>query len=411
LSGLFTDLSAGTYTVIIKVFGINGVCEESVSVTVGAGNAVVTCYLDGDGDGYGAANEPTVEDCVCPTDYFTAAELNGNTSNDCDDGNGAVNPGAAEVCDGLDNDCDGVVPADEIDGDGDGFSPCEGDCDDSDAAVNPGAAEVCNGIDDNCDGTVDEGVGTGLTFNGNVSFGTQADVDAWLGCYSVINGSVTIIGTDITDLGPLGNLTEITGNLIVQTTGVTDLSGLDNLTTIGGSLTIYFNSLLASLDGLDALSSVGSILSIYYNFVLEDCCAIYGLLNSGGVGGTVLIFFNAVGCNSAAEVLAGCTPFTGGNPPSFTVQQEAGCTACPYQGGMSVYPNPVTTELTVEVASAERAGILRITDIMGRTVIQQQLAIDQYRIQLNVSHLNSGVYMVTVQKDGDEMMTKRVVVE
>ncbi|MEO1262772.1 MAG: T9SS type A sorting domain-containing protein, partial [Bacteroidota bacterium] len=73
--------------------------------------------------------------------------------------------------------------------------------------------------------------------------------------------------------------------------------------------------------------------------------------------------------------------------------------------------NPVTTELTVEVASAEKAGTLRITDIMGRTVIQQQLAVDQYRFQLDVSHLSSGVYLVAVQKDGEEIMTKRVVVD
>ncbi len=46
-----------------------------------------------------------------------------------------------------------------VDADGDGFS-AEDDCDDGDAAVNPGVAEVCNGVDDNCDGEVDEGVAT-----------------------------------------------------------------------------------------------------------------------------------------------------------------------------------------------------------------------------------------------------------
>ncbi|MGH9750563.1 MAG: MopE-related protein [Candidatus Polarisedimenticolia bacterium] len=43
------------------------------------------------------------------------------------------------------------------DGDGDGFSICLADCDDSDPAINPGAAEVCNGRDDDCDGSIDEG--------------------------------------------------------------------------------------------------------------------------------------------------------------------------------------------------------------------------------------------------------------
>ena len=74
---------------------------------------------------------------------------------DCDDDDPTVYPGADELCDGLDNDCDDVVPADEIDGDGDGVAGCEGDCDDDDAAAYPGADEVCDGVDNDCDGTID----------------------------------------------------------------------------------------------------------------------------------------------------------------------------------------------------------------------------------------------------------------
>ncbi|MBN2494575.1 MAG: hypothetical protein JXR96_08300 [Deltaproteobacteria bacterium] len=60
-----------------------------------------------------------------------------------------------EICDGIDNDCNGEI--DEVDQDGDGYGLCEGDCDDTDPAVHPGAEEVCNGRDDNCNGFVDEG--------------------------------------------------------------------------------------------------------------------------------------------------------------------------------------------------------------------------------------------------------------
>lgn len=72
---------------------------------------------------------------------------------DCEDGVGAAHPGGTEICDGYDDDCDGTLPPDEVDGDGDGVILCAGDCDDADAQVAPGLPEVCgNGLDDDCQG-------------------------------------------------------------------------------------------------------------------------------------------------------------------------------------------------------------------------------------------------------------------
>jgi hypothetical protein len=104
--------------------------------------------LDADDDGYGVTGDSA---CLCaPTDPYDAT-----VGGDCDDGAPAVNPAATELCNGIDDNCDGA--ADEgFDLDGDGFTSCDGDCDDDDPGVNPGAAEVCNGADDDCDGDVDE---------------------------------------------------------------------------------------------------------------------------------------------------------------------------------------------------------------------------------------------------------------
>jgi hypothetical protein len=131
-----------------------------------------TWYADSDGDSYGTGGS-TTEACDQPSGYVSDAT-------DCDDADSGVNPGAAEVCDSVDNDCDGTVDEDDasdastwyLDSDGDsygdsgsttascskpsGYSASSTDCDDSDGDVHPGASEECDGIDNDCDGTVDE---------------------------------------------------------------------------------------------------------------------------------------------------------------------------------------------------------------------------------------------------------------
>ena len=76
---------------------------------------------------------------------------------DCDDARDDIFPGAPEVAyDGLDQDCDG---ADLVDVDGDGYIGVAGggdDCDDDNAAIFPGADEWANGVDDNCNNSIDE---------------------------------------------------------------------------------------------------------------------------------------------------------------------------------------------------------------------------------------------------------------
>lgn len=75
---------------------------------------------------------------------------------DCDDGDPFTGAGFSESCDGLDNDCDGVVPANEADADADGDRVCEADCDDADPLRYPSTIEVCDGADNDCDAATTE---------------------------------------------------------------------------------------------------------------------------------------------------------------------------------------------------------------------------------------------------------------
>ncbi|NCG18323.1 MAG: hypothetical protein GWP91_04830 [Rhodobacterales bacterium] len=103
-------------------------------------------FEDADGDGFGAPEGAT--ESVGEPD---APDGFSNQRGDCDDDNAQVNPDMEELCDGLDNNCDGDLDVLEFDLDGDGVYACD-DCDDDAAEIFTGQTETCNGVDNDCDG-------------------------------------------------------------------------------------------------------------------------------------------------------------------------------------------------------------------------------------------------------------------
>ncbi|MFN0276150.1 MAG: MopE-related protein [Chitinophagales bacterium] len=183
----------------------NGIFDEGVPLVY---------FADADGDSYG---DPDVFLLACdlPVGYVS-------NNSDCDDGNEDINPDATEICNELDDDCDGYIDEDLlttyfVDADEDGFGNSDAfilsctlplgftenylDCDDSNEFINPSIAEICNEIDDDCDGSIDDEVTLFtlyIDFDGD-NFG-NASIDT-TSCYADITGYIAD-STDCDDTDP-----------------------------------------------------------------------------------------------------------------------------------------------------------------------------------------------------------------
>jgi predicted outer membrane repeat protein len=249
--------------------GIDNDCDGRIDDADGSLelSSAQTFFEDADGDGAGRP-DATVQACDAPVGFV------GN-DRDCDDGNATVFRGAAEVCDGIDNNCDATIDdADPMldvsttsrffrDSDGDGYGDpsaavdaCEeptgyvessADCDDSAVSVHPGAFETCNGIDDDCSPLTSE-LGT-VAFQDNTT-------GEWTDMTSAATGTMT--------LDTEGSLEFCGGEWEVQLDiqGDVSIDGFNGATLSGGNagsiVVITTDGASATFDGITFTDGAGS---------------------------------------------------------------------------------------------------------------------------------------------------------
>ncbi len=414
----------GATTVTWTVTDINGNVITATQIVTVTGTQS-TYYADVDGDTYGDLASTTLA-CLTPAGYV----LN---STDCNDGNSTINPGATEICNGIDDNCDGTI--DEgvettfyADADGDSYGDAASttlacsvpvgyvtdntDCNDTNTAVNPGATEICNGIDDNCDGNTDDNVieaaitpagPTSFCKGGNVTLNANSGVGytyQWKR-----NGNIIAAATNAF------YATNKAGSYTVSVTipgGCSDESAITNITVLSTPNPIVTNLIgttnLCGLTSIKLKVNGGAGLSYQWH---RNGTPIIGATNITYFVTTVGNYFvvvtnTATGCskNSAHTIITNSCKET-----DVVSNKE----------GMQIYPNPTSSTFNVDLTitnATENTATIIVYNMIGEVVYQNTASVIDNNMQAQVSLDNvvsGGMYIVKVIA-GNKTFEKNVVI-
>ncbi len=207
--------------------------DNNCSGAIDEGLQVNRYYLDNDSDGYGNTQQ-FIDTCLMNSPFSNYITVSG----DCNDNNAAIHPGATELCDGVDNNCSGVVdeglPTNRyyFDNDGDGFGDSavfietcmssafgfvldSTDCNDANPMIHPAAFELCDGLDNDCNGFIDDGLSI-YRYYKDADGDTYGDKNMYIDtCESGLNlFSYVEDSTDCNDANPIifpGSTNQIAG--------------------------------------------------------------------------------------------------------------------------------------------------------------------------------------------------------
>ncbi len=340
-------------------------------------------YADMDADLYG---DPTTEvlACVAPMGFVA-------TGMDCNDTDAFVYPGAAEICNLMDDDCDGFADEDVVfttyyfDADGDGFgtadsmlTTCDGipvgfvvmaaDCNDANNLIHPSAAEVCNTLDDDCDALIDDGVVSAMatamgptTFCKGSSVTLQANSGAGYSYQWKKNGIVIAGATGFTYMATQ------TGNYTVTTT----VAGGCSAVSAAVSVTVNSkpNPVITVVGDLN-ICATGTVQLRVKNKAGDT----YQWYKDGVViaGATTNVYIaTAIGSYYARQTSpAGC--FKNSAPVSVTSSCRS---EADQEWDWTVTPNPATTYIDIAISSDGTNSVhsVQIMNMLGEHIAHSDL--------------------------------------
>jgi hypothetical protein len=443
----YTANASGSYTVVVTNASA---CSSTSTAVVVTTIANVDYFADVDGDGFGDAGT-LVSTCVQPQGYVT-------DNTDCDDNDATVNTAATEVCNHIDDDCNGLIDDGIIfntyyaDNDGDSFGDANNsiyecsqpsgyvtnntDCNDNNANQNASSVEICNGEDDDCDGTID---------NGLVFLDYYADLDSdGFGGGAATNSCVDLGAGYVTNNGDCNNANaSINPNATEICNSIDD--NCDGQIDEGITFTTYYQDF--DNDGFGTGDAVTSCTNPGAGWVtnntdcddtngntfpgatelcntIDDNCdgqtdegvqTVYFIDNDGDTYGnpsvSILACTQPIGytpddtdCNDTDASINPGAEDIGGNGIDENCDGEIDNSIFELNASINLYPNPTRSELNIQISNALVGNEMYIFDAVGKLVYKQQLFSTQTTIP--VSNFADGNYIFRVGE-----LVKRFVVE
>jgi len=418
----------------------NGMTDEGLTF--------ITYYTDADNDGFGTGAGQSL--CANPGSGFATQ------AGDCNDNNHLINPAASEICDGIDNNCNGMTDEGvqttfyrDMDGDGFGnpavtqlacsapmgYVANDDDCDDTNGAVKPGATEVCDGIDNNCDGTIDNILSGGGVWQ-NADVGTANGNATFPPCDAQPNDVFTIqaSGFSTSSSDKLHLVSQLLcGNveLIARVTGVNS-GGWAGITlreslmpgskkvalktqsngNIRREIRTVANGAVNNLNYLRPAHSWLRLVRSGSNFVgytsTDGSTWTFAFSATVSMTGCIYVglFSESINANVVTTATFDNVQINGGVLPLIQAPQTPVAAS---NLSLEVYPNPTTGEVNIDLSGyADPVGTVKVFDAYGKLVMQRQLD-GSHLFGMKIDRAD-GVYFLSIEVEGEAPVTKRVVV-